>query len=56
MITGGAELAATQIDHSRVLVTELQNSLQNVKEGEIGPLLNAVVSQLVSEIWIGARS
>lgn len=55
MVTGSAELAATQTeqwDSSRVLATELQSSLQNMKEGEIGSLLEALVSiqsQLVSE-------
>ena len=55
MITGSAELAATQTeqwDRSRMLATELQNSLQNLKEGEIGPVLGALVSiqgQLVSD-------
>ena len=55
MVTGSAELAATQTeqwDRSRMLATDLQNSLQNMKEGEIGPLVSALVSmqgQLVSE-------
>lgn len=55
MVTGSAELAATQTeqwDKSRVLATELQSSLQNLKDGEVGPLLGALASiqvQLVSE-------
>lgn len=55
VVTGSAELAATQTeqwDLSRVLAVELQSSLQKLKEGEIGPLLDALVSmqgQLVSE-------
>ena len=55
MVTGSAELAATQTeqwDRSRILATDLQDSLQNIKEGEIAPLLSALVSmqgQLVSE-------
>ena len=54
VVAGSAELAATQTeqwDLSRLLATELQSSLQNMKEGEIGPLLNALVTiqgQLVS--------
>ena len=54
MVTGSAELAATQIeqwDVSRVLATELQSSLQNMKGG-VSPLLGALASlhgQLVSE-------
>ena len=54
MVTGSAELAATQIeqwDLSRVLATDLQSSLQNMKGG-VGPLLGALASlhgQLVSE-------
>ena len=53
---GSAELAATQTEHwdlSRVLATELQSSLQDMKEGEIVPLLGALVSiqgQLVSRL------
>lgn len=55
VITGSAELAATQTeqwDLSHGLAMELQNSLQDMKEGEIGSLLGALVSiqgQLVSE-------
>ncbi len=55
MVTGSAELAATQTeqwDRSRILATDLQDSLHNMKEGEIAPLLSALVSmqgQLVSE-------
>lgn len=55
VVTGSAELAATQTeqwDLSRVLAVELQSSLQKLKEGEIGLLLDALVSmqgQLVSE-------
>lgn len=54
VVMGSAELAATQTeqwDISRVLATELQSSLQDMKEGEIGPLLGALVNiqgQLVS--------
>ncbi len=55
MVTGSAELAATQTeqwDRSRMLATDLQDSLQNMKEGEIAPLISALVSmqgQIVSE-------
>ncbi|KAF6230869.1 hypothetical protein HO173_010985 [Letharia columbiana] len=47
VVTGSAELAATQTeqwDLSRVLAVELQSSLQKLKEGEIGLLLDALVS------------
>lgn len=47
VITGSAELAATQTeqwDLSHGLAMELQNSLQDMKEGEIGSLLGALVS------------
>lgn len=53
MTTGSAELAATltkQGDLTLMQATELQNSLQSMREGEIGPFLGALVSQLVSEI------
>ncbi|CAD6580993.1 MAG: hypothetical protein ASARMPREDX12_000330 [Alectoria sarmentosa] len=46
VVTGSAELAATQIeqwDLSRVLATDLQSSLQNMKGG-VGPLLGALAS------------
>lgn len=55
MATDSAELAAIQTeywDSSRVSATELQHILQNMKEGEVGSLLVALVSiqgQLVSE-------
>lgn len=52
MVTGSAELAATltkQGDLTLLQATELQNSLQNMREGEVGPFLVALVSQLVSE-------
>lgn len=55
MATDSAELAAIQTeywDSSRVSATELQHILQNMKEGEVGSLLGALVSiqgQLVSE-------
>lgn len=51
--TGSAELAATltkQGDLTLMQATELQNSLQNMKEGEVGPMLGAIMSQLVSEL------
>ena len=55
VVTGSAELAAAQTkqwDLNRGLATELQTSLQNIKEEDIGPLLGALVSiqsQLVSQ-------
>ena len=55
MATDSVELAAIQTeywDSSRVSATELQNILHNMKEGEVGSLLVALVSiqgQLVSE-------
>ena len=53
---GSAELAATQTeqwDLSRSMATELQNSLQTIKEGDIVPVLGALASicdQLVSDL------
>ncbi|CAF9922167.1 hypothetical protein IMSHALPRED_005601 [Imshaugia aleurites] len=47
VVTGSAELAAAQTkqwDLNRGLATELQTSLQNIKEEDIGPLLGALVS------------
>ena len=55
VLTGSAELAATQSeqwDLSRVMATELQGSLQSMKEGEIESVLGALASirgQLVSK-------
>ena len=55
VLTGSAELAATQSeqwDLSRVMATELQGSLQSMKEGEIDSVLSALASirgQLVSK-------
>ena len=54
-MTGSAELAATQTGQwnlSRVMATELQGSLQSMREGEIVSVLVALASvqdQLVSE-------
>ena len=52
MVAGSAELAATltrQGDLTLLQATELQNSLQSMREGEVGPFLVALVSQLVSK-------
>ena len=52
MVTGNAELAATltkQGDLTLFQATELQSFLQNMREGEVGPFLVGLVSQLVSE-------
>lgn len=58
VVTGSAELAAAQteqLDVSRELATELQSSLQNMKEVDIGPLLGALggmQGQIVSGIQV----
>lgn len=55
MKTGSAELAVAQTENwdiSREMATKLQDSLQNLKEGEISQLLNALANvngQLVSK-------
>lgn len=52
IVTGSAELAATltkQGDLTLLQATALQNSLQNMMEGEVGPFLVALASKLVSE-------